>query len=80
MEQIPLTDDENDIRNNSMDNSNSPKIMKITKKNICGNFILINSHKKTVDDDKNYPKLDSALVKPKLKLDKIKSLPNYENA
>ena len=80
MEQIPLTDDENDIRNNSMDNSNSPKIMKITKKNISGNFILINSHKKTVDDDKNYPKLDSALVKPKLKLDKIKSLPNYENA
>ena len=42
--------------------------------------MLINSHKKTVDDDKNYPKLDSALVKPKLKLDKIKSLPNYENA
>ena len=41
VEQIPLIDDKNDILNNFMDNSNSLMIMKITKKNINGNFILI---------------------------------------
>ena len=41
VEQIPLIDDKNDILNNFMDNSNSLKIMKITKKNISVNFILI---------------------------------------
>jgi len=76
---IPLTDEENDINNNSMDNSNnnSPKIVKIKKKSIIGQFGTSNSNQNTVDIEHHY-NLNSTSVKSKSKLERIKSLPSYE--
>ncbi len=74
---IPLTDEENDLNNNSMDNSNnnSPKIMKIKKKSITGQFGVVNSNQNTVDIEHRYNPNSTSV---KSKLERIKSLPSYE--
>ena len=74
---IPLTDEEND--NNSMDNlNNSPKIMKITRRSIEPEFELISRNQKIVDLEYN-SKLNSTSVKSQPKLNRVKSLPAYDN-
>ena len=79
MENIPLTDEESDFKNNSMDNSDSsPKIMKITKRTIEADFGLISRNQKIVDPE-NKSKLNYTSVKSKSKLDRVKSLPIYDN-
>ena len=62
-----------------MDNSNnnSPKIVKIKKKSIIGQFGTSNSNQNTVDIEHHY-NLNSTSVKSKSKLERIKSLPSYE--
>ena len=76
-ENIPLTDEEND--NNSMDNlNNSPKIMKITRRSIEPEFELISRNQKIVDLEYN-SKLNSTSVKSQPKLNRVKSLPAYDN-
>ena len=78
-ENIPLTDEENDLKNNSMDNSNnSPKIMKITKKSLQGKFSIFNSNPNTLNIE-NKPKMNSTSVQSKFKFDRNKSLPLYDN-
>ena len=77
---IPLTDEESDFKNNSMDNSDSsPKIMKITKRTIEADFSLISRNQKIVDPE-HKSKLNYTSVKSKSKLDRVKSLPIYDNA
>ena len=76
---IPLTDEESDFKNNSMDNSDSsPKIMKITKRTIEADFSLISRNQKIVDPE-HKSKLNYTSVKSKSKLDRVKSLPIYDN-
>ena len=80
-EKIPLTDDEEVNNNNSMDNANdnSPKILKISKKNINGNFTILNSEQKNVEARTEIYKMNVTSFKPKSKLERIRSLPIYEN-
>ena len=74
---IPLTDEEND--NNSMDNlNNSPKIMKITRRTIEPEFELISRNQKIMDLEYN-SKLNFTSVKSQPKLNRVKSLPAYDN-
>ena len=60
-----------------MDNSNnnSPKIMKIKKKSITGQFGVVNSNQNTVDIEHRYNPNSTSV---KSKLERIKSLPSYE--
>ena len=76
-EMIPLTDDENDRNNNSMDNS--PKIMKITKKSLDRNLYLSNAIQKSMNMEITNYQMNSASNKTKNKLDRTQSLPVYEN-
>ena len=72
-ELVPLSDDEND-RNNSMDNPNSPKILKITKKNMNKDLYLSNTMQKSMQMEiTNYH--DSST---KNKLDRTQSMPVIE--
>ena len=72
-ELVPLSDDEND-RNNSMDNPNSPKILKITKKNMNKDLYLSNTMQKSMQMEiTNYH--DS---RTKNKLDRTQSMPVIE--
>ena len=79
---VPLTDEENEENNNSMNNSNnsnnSPKILKISKKRITGKLENINSKHKTIDIENNFnPNSTSLQSKPRL--ERIKSLPVFDN-
>ena len=79
---MPLTDEENDKEkeNRSFESSNSPKIMKITKKRIneLSGQIITNSQQKNHVVDSN-SKDDSTKIKPSSKLERVKSMPVYEN-
>ena len=77
---LPLTDEENELKNNSVENpNNSPQIMKITKKSMDGKFGLSGTHQKTMNvEHKN--KINSSSIKSKTKLERIQSLPIYDNA
>ena len=79
-EDIPLTDEENEKFNNSMDNTEnlSPSIMKIAKKNLNGDlFIFKMKQKKQIKEKDNI--INSNSVKSNNKLERNKSLPIYEN-
>ena len=79
IENIPLTDEENDA-DKSFDSYNSPKLIKITKKRInhlSGQF-LSNPKQKSLIVDSN-SKRESVLNKDSSKLERIKSFPIYEN-
>ena len=76
---LPLTDDEDSNNNTSIKLTNSPKIMRITKKNISRNFIDINVNKKNSGLETTFKQMNSTSINPKIKLDRIRSLPNYEN-
>ena len=77
---VPLTDD-NEVNNNSMDNANnnSPIILKIAKKNIGGNFTILSSNQKTGDTRNEQLKMNSTSFKSRSKLDRIRSMPIYDN-
>ena len=77
---VPLTDD-NEVNNNSMDNANnnSPIILKIAKKNIGGNFTILSSNQKKVDTRNEQLKMNSTSFKSRSKLDRIRSMPVYDN-
>ena len=77
---VPLTDD-NEVNNNSMDNANnnSPIILKIAKKNIGGNFTILSSNQKKVDTRNEQLKMNSTSFKSRSKLDRIRSMPIYDN-
>ena len=81
-ENLPLTDEENDKEkeNRSFESSNSPKIMKITKKRVndLSGQIITNSQQKNLVVDSN-SKDDSTKIKPSSKLERVKSMPVYEN-
>ena len=53
--------------------------MKITKKNVTGNFIDFKTQQKTSGIENNFQKMNSTSMKPKVKLDRIKSLPIFDN-
>ena len=79
LENIPLTDEEND-GDKSFDSYNSPKLIKITKKKInhlSGQFLL-NPKQKSLIIESNSKK-ESTSNKDNSKLERIKSLPLYEN-
>ena len=84
-ENLPLTDEENEREkdNKSFDSSNSPKIMRITKKRIndLNGQIITNSQQKSlvVDSSIKNDKNDTLPVKPNSKLERVKSMPVYEN-
>ena len=76
IDNLPLTDEEKERESNSFDNSNSPKILKITKKrphNFNGaalkNNILMETNIKN----------DSMMIKPSSNLERVRSVPLYEN-
>ena len=77
---LPLTDDEDSNNNSTIKlTTSSPKIMKITKKNISGNFIDIKLNKKISGAETTFQQMNSTSIKPRVKLDRIRSLPNFEN-
>ena len=77
---LPLTDEENELKNNSVENpNNSPQIMKITKKSMDGKFGLSGTHQKTMNVE-NKNNINSSSIKSKTKLERIQSLPIYDNA
>ena len=80
LDNLPLTDEENDRENKSYETSNSPKIMKITKKKIndLNGQIIMNSQQKSLIVDSN-SKEESTALKPNSKLERVKSMPIYEN-
>ena len=79
IENIPLTDEEDERNNKSMDNTNnSPKIMKIAKKKINGDLLSFKiHHKKSHEENNNL--MNSTSVKSTSKLERNQSLPLYEN-
>ena len=82
LDNLPLTDEENEREkeNKSYESSNSPKIMKITKKRIkdLSGQIITNSQQKFVLADSE-GKIDTTTIKPGTKLERVKSMPVYEN-
>ena len=74
-----MTDEEND-GDKSFDSYNSPKLIKITKKRInhLSGQLLSNPKQKSLIVDSN-SKRESVLNKDNSKLERIKSLPIYEN-
>lgn len=79
LENIPLTDEEND-GDKSFDSYNSPKLIKITKKKInhlSGQFLLYPKQKSLIVESNS--KKESTSNKDNSKLERIKSLPLYEN-
>ena len=81
-ENLPLADKENykEKENRSFESSNSPKIMKITKKRIndLSSQIIMNSQQKILMADSN-SKVDSISIKPNSKQERFKSMPVYEH-
>ena len=79
IENIPLTDEEDERNNKSMDNTNnSPQIMKIAKKKINGDLLSFKiHHKKSHEENNNL--MNSTSVKSTSKLERNQSLPLYEN-
>ena len=80
LEDVPLTDEENNNDNKSFEYSRSPKIMKITKKKIndFGRQIINSQQKSLIIDYNNI--VNSTSAKLNSKLERIKSMPIYENA
>ena len=79
---LSITDDEeNDSNNNSsLKLTSSPKIMKITKKDITGDFTNIKTRQEKISGtETTFHQMNSTSVKPKVKLDRIRSLPNFVN-
>ena len=86
MENIPLTDEEHERENVSFDNSNSPKIMRITKKKIddLSRQIVVNSQQKSAIIDQNNSnsskgRMNSTTLKHNSKLERVRSMPFYDN-
>jgi uncharacterized coiled-coil DUF342 family protein len=86
MENIPLTDEEHERENVSFDNSNSPKIMRITKKKMddLSRQIVVNSQQKSIIRDKNNSnsgkgRMNSTTLKHNSKLERVRSMPFYDN-
>ena len=86
MENIPLTDEEHERENVSFDNSNSPKIMKITKKKMddLSRQIVVNSQQKSAIVDQNNSnsgkgRMNSTTLKHNSKLERVRSMPFYDN-
>ena len=82
LDNLPLTDEENEREreNKSYESSHSPKIMKITKKRIkdLTGQIITNSQQKIVLAESD-SKIDTTTIKPGQKLERVKSMPIYEN-
>ena len=81
LDNLPLTDEENDNRENkSFEISNSPKIMNISKKKINeeNGQIIKNSQQKSLIVESNN-KSESTTIKQNSKLERVKSMPIYEN-
>ena len=79
IENIPLTDEEDERNNKSMDNTNnSPQIMKIAKKKINGDLLSFKIHHKKFQEENNIL-MNSTSVKSIGKLERNQSLPFYEN-
>ena len=88
IDNLPLTDEENEKEqidnnnNNSYDNSNSPKIVRITKKRINelnGPFIANAKQSSVVIESFGKSRMNSTTLKNKSKLERVKSMPIYEN-
>ena len=86
MENIPLTDEEHERENVSFDNSNSPKIMRITKKKMddLSRQIVVNSQQKSAILDQNNNnsgkgRMNSTTLKHNSKLERVRSMPFYDN-
>ena len=86
MENIPLTDEEHERENVSFDNSNSPKIMRITKKKMddLSRQIVVNSQQKSAIIDQNNSnsskgRMNSTTLKHNSKLERVRSMPFYDN-
>ena len=80
LENVPLTDEENDRENKSYESSHSPKIMKITKKKLhdLAGQVIMNSQQKSIIVNSNCKNAASEL-KLNSKLERVKSMPIYEN-
>ena len=80
LDNLPLTDEENDRNNKSYESFNSPKIMKITKKKIndLSGEVITNSPQKSIEIDNN-SKIESNTNKKNSKLERVRSMPIYEN-
>ena len=80
LENLPLTDEENERINKSYESFNSPKIMKITKKksNDLSGEVITNSPQKSIGAE-NISKIESNSNKENHKLERVRSLPIYEN-
>ena len=76
---LPLTDDEDSNNNSSIKLTKSPKIMRITKKNISGDFQELKLNKKILGVENTLQQMNSTSIKQKVKLDRIRSVPNFEN-
>ena len=76
---LPLTDDEDSNNNSSIKLTKSPKIMRITKKNISGDFLELKLNKKILGVENTLQQMNSTSIKQKVKLDRIRSVPNFEN-
>ena len=79
-ENLPLTDEEKEKESNSFDNSNSPKILKITRKQPIdlNGQVVTNSQRKNINMENN-SKNDSMTIKSNSKLERVKSVPLYDN-
>ena len=86
LENIPLTDEEHERENVSFDNSNSPKIMRITKKKMddLSRQIVVNSQQKSViveqsNSNSGKGRMNSTTLKHNSKLERVRSMPFYDN-
>ncbi len=85
IDSLPYTDEENEKyekdKNRSYDSSSSPKIMRITKKKIndFSNQLITNSQVKSVNVDTNIKNNNSTINKTRSKLERVKSMPFYDN-
>ena len=80
IENVPLTDEEEERNNKSMDNTNnnSPQIMKIAKKKIKDDLMPFKINNKNSHDESNQL-MNSTSIKSNSKIERNKSLPFYEN-
>ena len=86
-EKIPLTDDEDNINNITVNNSddktndnknNSPKIIKIFKKKIGADLVSIKVHHRRFNEQSSNL-LNSTSIKSNSKLEVSRSMPLFEN-
>jgi hypothetical protein len=81
LDSLPYTDEEYDKENSkSYDSSRSPKIMRITKKKVSdfSNQLITNSQIRNSNADTNN-KNNSTMIKTGPKLERVKSMPFYDN-